>query len=61
MPMTAENKQKTERNIENLRPLGGTNLWHGIRDSLKLFDSSSGAKGRVSALVVLTDGQPNQG
>jgi Mg-chelatase subunit ChlD len=55
--MATANKTIATRNIENMRPLDCTNLWHGIREGIKLFPASQ--DGRVPAIMVLTDGQPN--
>ncbi|KAK4212459.1 ribosomal protein L13e-domain-containing protein [Rhypophila decipiens] len=61
LPMTAENKVKTDEKIESMIPKDATNLWHGIRDGLKLFndDDSTDMPKRIPALMVLTDGCPN--
>lgn len=62
-PMTEENKKITDRNIESMQPRDATNLWHGIRDGLKLFKNDAndeyGKPERIPALMVLTDGCPN--
>ncbi|KXX78807.1 Inter-alpha-trypsin inhibitor heavy chain H3 [Madurella mycetomatis] len=58
--MTASNKANTLEKIEGMRPLDLTNLWHGIRDGLGLFNTGEEDRGgRVPALLVLTDGMPN--
>ncbi|KAM7190240.1 hint domain containing protein [Rhypophila sp. PSN 637] len=61
LPMTAENKVKTDEKIESMIPKEATNLWHGIRDGLKLFNDvdSTDMPKRIPALMVLTDGCPN--
>ncbi|KAM0327476.1 hypothetical protein ACHAQA_005764 [Verticillium albo-atrum] len=58
--MDAKSKVKTKAKIEELRPLHGTNMWHGITEGIKLFDRHS-SSGRVPAMMVLTDGMPNTG
>ncbi|KAL1872640.1 hypothetical protein VTK73DRAFT_1401 [Phialemonium thermophilum] len=58
-PMNAANKKKAQANIEKMTPESSTNLWHGLLEGLKLFNSSGGSGGRVPALMVLTDGMPN--
>lgn len=61
--MTDENKVDTLKKIQSMQPTDITNLWHGIRDGLKLFsdvkDGEPSPSGRVPALLVLTDGEPN--
>ena len=61
--MTEENKRITDKNIESMQPKDATNLWHGIRDGLKLFKDESKVDyekpERIPALMVLTDGCPN--
>lgn len=56
--MTAGKKSETHVNIDSMRPSGATNLWHGILEGLKLFNDKRHT-GRVPAIMVLTDGQPN--
>lgn len=58
--MTPENKMKTEKNIEKMKTKDITNLWHGIQEGLKLFNPDDKlSKGKVPAVMVLTDGMPN--
>jgi hypothetical protein len=58
--MDTFNKKKANRTIENMQTEDATNLWHGILAGIKLFEEdSSAATGRVPAIMVLTDGQPN--
>lgn len=60
VPMTADNKEKAEAKIEKMSVEASTNLWHGLRDGIKLFErESSPGAGRVPAVMVLTDGVPN--
>lgn len=62
MAMTPENKAKTLKKIDKMQPTNMTNLWHGVRDGLSLFqdqDDTQSAGGSVRALLVLTDGMPN--
>ncbi|GAB1316142.1 Inter-alpha-trypsin inhibitor heavy chain H3 [Madurella fahalii] len=59
-PMTASNKAKTLEKIEGMRPAHSTNLWHGIRDGVNLFNTGEEDRSaRIPALLVLTDGIPN--
>ncbi|KAK4199281.1 hint-domain-containing protein [Triangularia verruculosa] len=60
--VTKSNKAKILKELDALQPLSMTNLWHGIRDGLSLFDNNNSGNpgcGRVPALLVLTDGMPN--
>ncbi|GAP93293.1 putative u-box domain-containing protein [Rosellinia necatrix] len=59
-PMTPAHKKMADANIGNMKTVGSTNLWDGIRNGIELFRSGE-ADGRVPALMVLTDGQPNIG
>lgn len=56
-------KAQARANIDGLKPSEATNMWHGILKGLELFKTSDQAPGkptgRVPALMVLTDGQPN--
>ncbi|KAF6807617.1 u-box domain-containing protein [Colletotrichum sojae] len=59
-PMTAKNKKLAEKNVEGMRPVDATNLWHGLLEGVKLFKEGGEANtGRVPAIMVLTDGMPN--
>lgn len=58
VPITAANKEKAEATIEKMRVEACTNLWHGLKDGIKLFKNGSDT-GRVPAVMVLTDGVPN--
>ncbi|KAL7802276.1 hint domain-containing protein [Trichoderma aethiopicum] len=58
-PMTDTNKEQARERIKALRPLGSTNLWHGMLDGLKLFTKEPSRSHRVPAMMVLTDGEPN--
>ncbi|KAK6948802.1 hypothetical protein Daesc_010573 [Daldinia eschscholtzii] len=56
--MTPENKELTDKNIEAMKADSVTNLWHGIREGIRLFDGEDNT-GRVPAVMILTDGLPN--
>lgn len=58
--MTDENKEEARAKIKGLHTQGATNLWHGIQQATKLFQSPQPAE-RVPAIMVLTDGWPNRG
>ncbi|KAH6605929.1 hypothetical protein Trco_005082 [Trichoderma cornu-damae] len=57
-PMTDGNKDESRRRVKALRPMGSTNLWHGMLDGIKLFAGQRDGL-RVPAIMVLTDGEPN--
>jgi Mg-chelatase subunit ChlD len=45
-----------EAAIDNLQENGQTNLWDGLHEGLKALQDESG---RMKAVLLLTDGQPN--
>jgi hypothetical protein len=58
--MDSTNKPTAKAHILNLQVRDSTNLWHGILSGLQVFkDDTSPNQGRVPAIMVLTDGQPN--
>ncbi|KAJ3940653.1 uncharacterized protein N0V96_009664 [Colletotrichum fioriniae] len=60
IPMNKKNKGLAKKNIKKMVPTDATNLWKGLMEAISLFDRESGEKtGRVPAMMVLTDGQPN--
>ncbi|KAK8062125.1 inter-alpha-trypsin inhibitor heavy chain H3 [Apiospora hydei] len=60
LPMTPENKKSIENIINGLQTESGTNMWRGLERGLELFNVESDTN-RVPALMLLTDGLPNQG
>jgi uncharacterized protein YegL len=58
LPMTIENKALALKNINSLQPESMTNLWHGILESIKIFDNDERSN-CVPAIMILTDGLPN--
>lgn len=56
--MTDANKEAAKAKIEAMEVESCTNLWHGLRDGIKLFKDEANT-GRVPAVMVLTDGVPN--
>ncbi|KAI0969626.1 hint-domain-containing protein [Xylaria arbuscula] len=56
--MTESHKIRVGKEVDKMQTEGATNLWAGITKGLALFESG-GSSGRVPALMVLTDGQPN--
>lgn len=57
-PMTNGNKEQARKRIRALKPMGSTNLWHGMLDGIKLFQNEEDSP-RVPAIMILTDGEPN--
>lgn len=55
---TDANKKAVLENIEKMRPEGSTNLWHALKDGIKVFQDAEHV-GNVPAIMVLTDGKPN--
>ncbi|KAK7934580.1 hypothetical protein PG985_000075 [Apiospora marii] len=60
VPMDEENKKEADKIIRGLRTGGGTDLWQGLEKGLGLF-SPDPNPGKTPALMLLTDGLPNQG
>ncbi|KAG6361361.1 hypothetical protein INS49_009588 [Diaporthe citri] len=56
--MTDANKEVAKEKVEAMQLESCTNLWHGLRDGIKLFKDEANT-GRVPAVMVLTDGVPN--
>lgn len=56
--MTEARKEESRKKLNGMTPTTATNMWHGITTGLKLF-SKSGGLGKVPAMMVLTDGEPN--
>lgn len=56
--MTDANKEAAKAKVEAMDLESCTNLWHGLRDGIKLFQNEANT-GRVPAIMVLTDGVPN--
>lgn len=59
IPMTVENKKIARSNIEGLQAENLTNLWYGILKGIEVCGDHQDLN-RVSAIMVLTDGLPNQ-
>ena len=58
LPMSDANKDTARSNVKSLYLQSSTNLWHGIRDGIRIFNEAE-AKNNVPAMMVLTDGMPN--
>jgi Mg-chelatase subunit ChlD len=61
IPMTSSNKAEAVKRITDITDQDATNLWQGIVQGIKVFDSANkgGPNSRVPAMMVLTDGMPN--
>ncbi|PSR99146.1 hint-domain-domain-containing protein [Coniella lustricola] len=65
-PMTPPNKLTTVACVNKIEPESCTNLWHGLRNGIRVFQNDPELKRgqhnkarRVPAIMVLTDGAPN--
>lgn len=58
LPMTKANKELAIENVKSMKPRDATNLWHGIFESIKLFQGCD-THGKSASIMVLTDGRPN--
>lgn len=56
--MTDANKETAKNRLETMNLEGCTNLWHGLKNGIRLFQDEENT-GRVPAVMVLTDGVPN--
>jgi Mg-chelatase subunit ChlD len=56
--MDKKNKQGTVSRIEKLHVKGLTNMWHGIKEGIRVFKDAT-VSSNVAAMMVLTDGMPN--
>ncbi|EFR00125.1 U-box domain-containing protein [Nannizzia gypsea CBS 118893] len=56
--MNKENKSMVLRAINKLYGTSSTNLWHGIKEGLKVLTATP-VRENVQSLLVLTDGAPN--
>ena len=59
--MDESGKQSALTGIDGLRPYGQTNIWDGLRTALDVLRQRDerDERGHVTAIVLLTDGQPN--
>lgn len=58
--VTSANCEGLHTAIDRIKPRGGTNIWLGCRHGVKKLMTRSD-KSRNPAILLLTDGQPNQG
>lgn len=59
--VTADLKARLHSEIDKLRPLGGTNLWEGLRVSLESLDRLDLSPKYLKRVIVFTDGEPTTG
>eukprot|EP01105_Mastigella_eilhardi_P008978 TRINITY_DN2145_c0_g3_i1.p1 TRINITY_DN2145_c0_g3~~TRINITY_DN2145_c0_g3_i1.p1 ORF type:complete len:819 (-),score=149.10 TRINITY_DN2145_c0_g3_i1:60-2471(-) len=63
LPLTAMDepgKRLAERALQQLTPAGATNLWDGLHHAMEALNTSKhGNRECLSAVLLLTDGQPN--
>lgn len=58
--VTSANCEGLRNSIDRIKPRGGTNIWLGCRHGVKQLMTRRD-KSRNPAILLLTDGQPNQG
>ncbi|KAF9768332.1 hypothetical protein IL306_014400 [Fusarium sp. DS 682] len=58
IPMNKENKARSLKNVKSMKPLDATNLWQGMLEGIKLFNTGESSS-NVPAIMILTDGMPN--
>jgi hypothetical protein len=63
VPANPTNRRKLNDWIDRLHPGGGTNLWGGLSDAMKLRVAAPGDRyaGAVDEIFVLSDGMPSAG
>ena len=59
--MTSEYKTKILQLVENLRTIGGTNIYSGLEEGLKLIDNDYSSGKRIASMILLSDGADNYG
>ena len=57
--MTEENKNLILDNIENLWASGGTNIYSGLEEGLKLIKNDYSSGDRIASMILLSDGDDN--
>ena len=57
--MTEENKNLILYNIENLYAYGGTNIYSGLEEGLKLIKNDYSSGDRIASMILLSDGDDN--
>ena len=57
--MTSENKTVLLKNIDNLRAIGGTNIYQGLEKALSLITHDYSNGERMASMILLSDGADN--
>ena len=57
--MYKENKNAILDNIENLNAYGGTNIYSGLENGLKLLKNDYSSGDRIASMILLSDGEDN--
>ena len=62
-PATEGNRKQFKKYVEEMRALGGTNVWAGLQEALKIKSQVYGTRyeSNVDEVVVLSDGAPTVG
>ena len=58
IPMDQKGKQRVQKELDGFQPDGQTNLWDGLHSGLEVLRKAQ-TSGRLGAVLLLTDGQPN--
>jgi Mg-chelatase subunit ChlD len=63
VPATEKNRERFKKYVNNLQAVGGTNLWAGLEEALKIKSLVCGNRyaSNVDELFVLSDGAPSVG
>jgi hypothetical protein len=63
VPATEKNRERFKKYVDGLRALGGTNLWSGLEDALKIKSLVYGNHyaSNIDELFILSDGAPSVG
>jgi hypothetical protein len=63
VPATQKNRERFKKDVNGLRALGGTNLWSGLEDALKIKSLVYGNHyaSNIDELFILSDGAPSVG
>jgi len=63
VPATEKNRERFVKHVDSLKARGGTNLWAGLEEALKIKTQVYGARydSNVDEIFVLSDGAPSVG